>query len=220
MTARVKENLYALERGPVVLFGRCTGASSFAISKVTVKTGSATFTVGETVTAVGGAGGTGTVYAKGAETGVWDVTTHTGVVVLDIIVLTGSFTANDTLTGSVSGIGAQNGAVVADTIYPAVTGVKGKGIASITNDTTNAGTPGLYTITLQDAWAGLLMFDVTVISTDTADDWEVIPTIETVATTKTIVFQVFKDGTAAHLSTTEKLLFEITLSQTASLTGY
>jgi hypothetical protein len=220
MTARVKENLYALEREPVVLFGRCTGATEFAILKVTVKTGSARFTLGETVTAVGGAGGTGVVYAIGTETGVWDGTTHTGAVVLDLKTITGSFTANDTLTGSVSGVGAQNGSSVADTIYPAVTNVKGKGIASITNNITDAGTPGLYTITLQDAWAGLLMFDVSVISTATADDWEVIPTIETVATTKTIVFQVFKDGAAAHLATTEKLLFEITLSQTTSLPGY
>jgi hypothetical protein len=139
---------------------------------------------------------------------------------LDLKSVTGVFTANDTLTGSVSGVGAQNGSSVADTIYPAVTGVKGKGIASITNDTTNAGTAGLYTITMQDEWAGLLMADFCVIDATTPDDWEVSIVSEGVGTDKTIVIQVFKGGTAAHLSADEKLLFELTFSQTASLPGY
>lgn len=74
---------------------------------------------------------------------------------------------------------------------------------------------GLYTITLRDKYAGLLMLAGTVIDATTPDDWEVVVVSETVATTKLINIAVFKGGALADLTTDEKLMLEITLRNTA-----
>jgi hypothetical protein len=91
-----------------------------------------------------------------------------------------------------------------------LTAIKGAGITSIVD-----GGTGEYDILLADKWNSLLFFSATVISTDTADDWEVLVRAETVSTTKLISITVFKGGTAADLTTTEKLKFMIALSNTS-----
>lgn len=98
----------------------------------------------------------------------------------------------------------------------ALTGVKGKGVASITR--TGA---GAHTITLQDKWAGLLFLSGSVIDATTPDDWEVTIVSEDVDGAKTIAIACFKGGVAADLTTDEKLLLEITLSNSSQTpTGY
>lgn len=92
----------------------------------------------------------------------------------------------------------------------ALTSVKGKGIASIAR--TGA---GAHTITLSDKWNGFLMFSAAIISSATADDYEVTVVEELVATSKTVKIAIFKGGTAADLQTTDKILFEIVVSKTA-----
>lgn len=97
----------------------------------------------------------------------------------------------------------------------ALTGVKGKGITSITRSN-----PGVFSLLLDSKFNGLLMFVGNVIDTGTVDDWEVIPTSD-LTSGNTITFQVFKGGAAADLPATAKLLLQITLSNTAQLpTGY
>lgn len=91
-----------------------------------------------------------------------------------------------------------------------LTSVKGKGITSIVRTGT-----GAHTITLTDKWNGFLMLSAAVISTATADDYEVTVTEELVATSKTVKIVIFKGGTAADLQTTDKLLLEIVVSRTA-----
>lgn len=92
----------------------------------------------------------------------------------------------------------------------ALTSVKGKGIASIAR-----GGVGAHTITLSDKYAGFLMFSACILDATTPDDWEVLVTAETVNSTKTVAIQVFKGGTAADLSTDEKILFELVVSKTS-----
>ena len=95
-----------------------------------------------------------------------------------------------------------------------LTAVKGKGIASIARTGT-----GAHTITLQDWWAGLLMFSAAVIDPNSTDDWEVVVVEDKVSdsTAKTLKIAIFKGGTAADLSTDEKILLEIILSNTNTL---
>lgn len=95
------------------------------------------------------------------------------------------------------------------------TGLKGKGVASVTWSTV-----GIYTIVLSDKYPGLLMAAFNVIDTGTIDDWEV--TLDTDLTTgNTVVINVFKGGTAADLPTTAKLLGRLDLSNTSQLpVGY
>lgn len=216
-----RDNLLSLEREVVSLFGHATGADQIAVQKVTVANGTEEFTVGDVVTSDGagvGTGGTGTVYAIRSSTGVWNAGTHTGACVLDLIVLTGSFTDTDNLTGAVSGAAVQSGAAVDDIAYQNVAFVAraAKGVASITCDTTVAGTAGLYTITLEDKWGGLLGFDATVMDATSPDEWQVVVVSEAVATTKTIVVQVFKGGAVADLQADDTLYFEIVLSNASS----
>lgn len=94
----------------------------------------------------------------------------------------------------------------------ALTSVKGKGIASIAR--TGA---GAHTITLADKYNGLLMFKASILSTATADDYEVTLVEELVSSSKTIKIAIFKGGSAADLQTTDKILFQITLSNSAQL---
>ena len=220
MAARALDNLFSLEREVVSLFGRCTGVDNIAVLKVTCASGTAEFAVGETVTAVGGAGGTGVVYAIRDVAGTWDIPTGNGTCVLDLMTITGVFTASDTLTGDIAGAATQNGASVADTVYPNPVSLKGKGVASVTCDISVAGTAGLYTVTLEDKWAGLLGFDACVMDATSPDEWQVVVVSQTVATTKTVVIQVFKGGAAADIQSDDKLYFEITLSNTQTLAGY
>jgi hypothetical protein len=103
------------------------------------------------------------------------------------------------------GTGGGNGA--------ALTSVKGKGIASITRTGT-----GAHTITLADKYNGFLMFKASVIDANaTPDDFEVTVVEELVATSKTIKIVIFDGGTATDLATDKKLLFQITLSNSAQL---
>ena len=88
----------------------------------------------------------------------------------------------------------------------ALTSLKGKGISLVDQTDT-----GKYTITLTDKWAGFLMFKGMVIDPGSPADWEVVVESETVASTKLVKIVVFKDGTAANLTSDEKLLFEITV---------
>lgn len=104
--------------------------------------------------------------------------------------------------------GRGTGAGAAD-----LTGVKGAGLAA-TAAFDQTGT-GLYTINLADKWPGLLMFSAAVIDATSPDDWEVVVVSEAVATSKTIDIAVFKGGVAADLSTDEKLLVEVVLSNGA-----
>lgn len=93
----------------------------------------------------------------------------------------------------------------------ALTSVKGKGVTSITRQGV-----GTHTVNLTDTWNGLLAFSACVIDATTPDDWEVVVTAETVASTKTVAIAIFKGGTAADLSTDEKILIEITVSRSAN----
>ena len=97
-----------------------------------------------------------------------------------------------------------------------LTGVKGKGITSIVRTGV-----GLHTITLANKWNGFLMADFCIIDATTPDDWEVTVVEELVATSRTVKIAIFKGGTAADLSTDEKIKFELVLSNTVQLpTGY
>lgn len=91
------------------------------------------------------------------------------------------------------------------------TGVKGAVSVNYNADT------GKYIITLNDKWAGLLGFKATVIDSTGTRHYEVQPSAETVATTKTISISVFGAATATapalrDLLTTDTLLVELTLS--------
>lgn len=96
------------------------------------------------------------------------------------------------------------------------TGLKGNGIASIAYVST-----GKYTITLQDKWAGLVSASFTVIDSTGLKHFLVTPSAETVTSSKTISLSVssaaFGSAPAlANLATTETLLIELVLSNSAS----
>lgn len=92
----------------------------------------------------------------------------------------------------------------------ALTSVVGAGIASITRTGV-----GLHTVTLSDKWNKLLHFSFEIMDPTTVDDWDVRVLAETVSTNKTITIAVFKAGTAADLSTDEKLKFMLVLLNSA-----
>ena len=92
----------------------------------------------------------------------------------------------------------------------ALTSVKGKGIASIARTGV-----GAHTITFGQKWDGFLMFSACVLSTATADDYEVTVVEDAVLASKTLKIAIFKGGTAADLQTTDKILFEVVLSKTS-----
>ena len=90
--------------------------------------------------------------------------------------------------------------------------IKGAGVSSIAY---NAAT-GKYRITLADKFNSLLMASFLVIDPAAGiDDWEVVIEAEDVASAKTIDIAVFKGGALADMATTEKLKFELSLSNTA-----
>lgn len=189
------------------------------------------FTVGQVVTG-GTSGATGTIAAD-TDNGTDGVLRLTGVV--------GTFANNEAITDPITGAALVDGTNVAyagtlvlsgvvgefsnnENITDGVTGdatsdgtgtlgaptVKGKGISSIVQGSTE----GEITITFQDKWAGLLMFESCLIDSEgTIADWEVVVKSEAVATSKTIVLMCFKDGTARHPGTDQKVYFEAVLSQ-------
>lgn len=86
-----------------------------------------------------------------------------------------------------------------------------KGVTSIAETAT-----GKYTVTLDRKYAGLLMVTGIVIDPTSVDDWEV--TLESDLTSnQTFGILVTKSGTAADLTTDEKLLLEITVQDTKAL---
>ena len=102
--------------------------------------------------------------------------------------------------------GKGTGASAAD-----LTALNAPGITSIAY---NAAT-GKLKITLEDKWNSLLFFAGTVIDATTPDDWEVVVESEDVAGAKTISIACFKGGTLADLTTDEKLMVLIKLSNTS-----
>jgi len=74
---------------------------------------------------------------------------------------------------------------------------------------------GLHTITLNQKFAGLLNAQFAVIDVTTPDDWEVVLTTD-LTNNQTIGIAIFKGGTAAELTTDEKLLITLTLQDTSA----
>ena len=95
------------------------------------------------------------------------------------------------------------------------TAVKGMGLAT-TNPIDQTAT-GRYTINLADKWPGLLMFRAAIVDATTPDDWEVVMVSEDVASAKQILIAVFKGGTLTDLTTDNKILFEIVISNSTKL---
>lgn len=91
------------------------------------------------------------------------------------------------------------------------TALKGKGITSVTSAAT-----GVHVCILQNKYNGLLFFAASVIDTTSLDDWEVTLATDLV-TNNTVTFHTFKGGTLANLSTDEKLVFKLDLSNSAAL---
>ena len=85
--------------------------------------------------------------------------------------------------------------------------VKGKGVQSVTRSGV-----GLHTIRLTDKWVGLLNFKSCVVDATSPTAWQVEVVSETVASTKQVKIAVFKNGTAADLTSDEKLRFELVLA--------
>lgn len=211
--------LCGLEPMAKSLFAGFTGADNIDVVSHDVDGGSVAFTVGEVVTGDGGGAGSGTILAILASTGSWTVGTHTGAATLILGSVTGTFTNNEGITGDIAGIALSNGTGTSGTIPGVPTGVVGNGIASIEagpgyDATSLVADKGLITVTLTDPHAGLLMVKSCVISSDTADDWEVMVVSEAVATaaTKTVVLQILKGGTAAAATPTEKVKLELVLA--------
>lgn len=107
--------------------------------------------------------------------------------------------------GVVQIVGGGTGAGNAD-----LTSVYGAGVASIPD-----GGTGEYVITLSDKYNSFLHGSFQIIDATTPDDWTVTVTAEAVATDKTVSITVFKAGTAADLTTDEKLTFCLWLSNTS-----
>jgi hypothetical protein len=91
-----------------------------------------------------------------------------------------------------------------------LTSIKGKGISTIARTGV-----GAHTITFRDKWMGFLMFSACILDATTPDDWEVVVIEDAVLASKTLKIAIFKGGTAADLSTDEKILFEVVLSKTS-----
>lgn len=202
---------YALEPGTVTLYGSFTGGGATACLSLDVDGGSEEFIVGELIS---GAAGSGTLYRIDDSSGVWDGETSSGAATLILTDITGTFSNNEAVSGDTAGAAVADGTGTAGNIPGQPTDVKGKGIASIeASEVVDAA--GVYTITLESEWAGLLSFATCYFDDDTTDDWEVTITSEAVATSKTIDIVVFKSGTASYSATDEKLYFEIVLSPAA-----
>lgn len=104
------------------------------------------------------------------------------------------------IVGKATGAGAAN-----------LTALVGPGISSVNY---NAAT-GKIRVTLQDKWNALLYADGVIIDATTPDDWEVVVEAEAVATSKTIDLAVFKGGTLADLTSDEKIMLQIIVSNSA-----
>jgi hypothetical protein len=102
--------------------------------------------------------------------------------------------------GKATGAGAAN-----------LTALTGPGIASVAY---NAAT-GKLKVTLEDKWAALLYADATIIDPTGVDDWEFVVESELVATSKTIDIAVFKGGALADLTTDEKIMLHIVVTNSA-----
>jgi len=90
-----------------------------------------------------------------------------------------------------------------------LTAVKGNGVASITR--TGVGT---HRITLARKMQGLLNVIGNVIDVTTPDDWEV-NVLTDLTNNLTVDIAIYKGGTAADLSTDEKLLLTLIVQDTA-----
>lgn len=88
----------------------------------------------------------------------------------------------------------------------------GGGVVSIAETAT-----GKYTVTLSDKFNRLLQVTGTVIDPTAPDDWEVGVVSESVASAKTIAIAVWKGGAATDLTSDEKLMLEITVSNSDRL---
>ena len=166
-------------------------------------------------TGTGTGGGTGVIEQINSSSGVWDNTTHSGTAVLVLSGVTGTFTNNAYLwSAPTTSIALNDGTGTAGYLNNDPTSVNGKGIASIlASDVVDE--VGKYTITLTDKYAGLLSVRFCYLDGDTTADWEMMVVSEAVATSKTVVVQVFKDGAASPSATDEKLFFELVLSQSS-----
>lgn len=102
--------------------------------------------------------------------------------------------------GKATGAGAAN-----------LTSLVGPGIASINY---NAAT-GKIQVTLSDKWNELVFVGGTVIDPTAPGDWEVVVESETVSSTKLINLAIFKGGLLADLTSDEKLLLHIVVSNSA-----
>lgn len=103
-------------------------------------------------------------------------------------------------------LGKATGAAAAN-----LTALTGPGIASVNY---NAAT-GKIQITLQDKWNALLWCNGVIIDPTAPDDWEVVVESEAVATAKTINIAVFKGGALADLTTDEKIMLQIVVTNSA-----
>lgn len=86
------------------------------------------------------------------------------------------------------------------------------GVATIAR--TNTGT---HTITLSDKWKALVGFSACIEDATTPDDWEVQVVSEDVASAKTINIAIFKGGTAADITTDEKIYINLKLLNSSQL---
>lgn len=92
-----------------------------------------------------------------------------------------------------------------------LTSVKGKGVASITRTGV-----GAHTITLSDNYGGMLMFQAAVIDPTSPAVWTVICNQD--LSSKTVKITIFNAaGSAADLSTDEKLLVKMTFSNSSQV---
>lgn len=84
------------------------------------------------------------------------------------------------------------------------------GVSSIAHTDT-----GKYTVTLDAKYQELRSVHGTVIDATTPDDWEVVVETDLTANTATFGIVVFKGGTAADLTTDEKLMLTIFLKNSS-----
>lgn len=91
-----------------------------------------------------------------------------------------------------------------------LTALVAAGITSIAQTAT-----GRYTVTLEDKYNSLLWCAGQVIDATTPDDWQTNVISEDVAGTKTILLIVTKSGTETNLTTDEKLMLHIIVSNTS-----
>lgn len=166
----------------------------------------AAFVLEETVT-----GGTST--ATGVVTRVDPVSAT--VQQLTIKPLTGTFLAGEAITGDVAGSGTA-----ASLNFQFSDAQGGKGVGSLLPVCGATAGVGKYTLTLENLWSGLLQFKPSIMDATSPDDWEVVVSAETVATSKTLSLAIFKGGALADLTADDTLRFELVLSNVTVSPGY